>query len=97
MTVRRLVLQRLTRSNCLLAALCVRHRLGGRLVVVRQASWRHSFPHFGVLIRPGLAIHFQSDRHLRRRAGLPFRPSDLLDVPILWFRGRLRRAWVGEQ
>lgn len=74
--------KRPTRSNCLVAAFHVWRRLGGRLVVVRASTAALWLPHFGVEVRPNMVVHF--------------RVMDLRD-PMLWFRGQLRRDYMGPE
>jgi hypothetical protein len=75
---------RVQRSNCLAAALRVWWRLGGRPVLVRGPSFAAPpwslLPHLGIETRPGWVVHFA----VTERSDFP-----------LWFRGRLRRDWMG--
>ena len=74
------------RSNCLVEAIRVKIRRGGRLVLITPPTMKglpwSLLPHIGTEVSPGVVVHF--------------RISHQEDFP-LWFRGTHHEDWMGSR
>lgn len=69
-------------SNCLLMALFVAWRTGGTIMIL---NWQRRLPHFCVRVKRDQVIHFCA-----------IDPSDSRGCGTLYFKGYIRRDWVGK-